>query len=46
MTKHEFTGNCYLILGQICATSDKDGEGNPDSKDNEVDVTSGKTNDL
>lgn len=31
-----------LILGQICDTNDRDGEGNPDSKDNDVDSTPGR----
>ena len=35
--------NCYPILGQICATTDRDGERNPDDKANAVDSTPGKT---
>lgn len=31
-----------LILGQLCDTNDRDGEGNPDSKDNDVDSTPGR----
>ena len=35
--------NCYPILGQICATTDRDGERKPDDKANAVDSTPGKT---
>lgn len=31
-----------LISGQLCDATDRDGEGNPDSKDNEVDSTPGR----